>query len=164
MVQIVGDHTQADPSLHSGVASVDAAPKTMPALQHADPALATGPPLLSLFEPALLLFALAFDTFGAAIGNADSFDASVVCGFFIAGRVEGCIARNQPRRASQLLLVRLDRRDQQRRVVWPLLIHLEGSNDLILAFLDLDHLAELGGLARLALTDFGVGPSGETNG
>jgi hypothetical protein len=29
--EIVGDHTQADPSLHSGVASVDAAAKTMPA-------------------------------------------------------------------------------------------------------------------------------------
>jgi hypothetical protein len=39
VVQIVGDHTQADPSLHSGVAPVDAASKTVAALKDADATL-----------------------------------------------------------------------------------------------------------------------------
>ena len=83
VVQIVGDHTQADPSLHSGVAPVDAATKTMPALQHADSTLATGPPLLPRFEPALLLFALPLGAFCGATRNAHPLDTSLMRGRFI---------------------------------------------------------------------------------
>src|SRR5271169_534757 len=49
--------------------------------------------------------------------------------------------------------MRLDTRNQQFRIGRALLVYLERGDDLILPFLNLDHLAEFGGLARLALTD-----------
>src|ERR1035438_5927305 len=150
MDKVVGDHPETHPTLHSGVSFVETSPQSVPSLENADAPLTTGPPFLSLFEPALPLFPLPFGALRAAVGNADTLDAFFVRFLFIGGRVEGCVTRDQAGRASQLLLVRLDRRNQQRRVVRPLLIHLEGSDDLILAFLDLHHFAELGGLARLA--------------
>ena len=85
MVQIVGDHTQADPPPHSGIALIEASPETMSSLQHADAALAAGPPFLTLFEPALLLFALPLSAFGGAIRDAHALDTSLVRGSFILG-------------------------------------------------------------------------------
>ena len=108
MVQIVGDHTQADPSLHSGIAPVDATAKSMPALEDADPALATGPPLLSLFEPALLLFALPLGASYGAIRNAHALDTSLVRGRFVPGGVEGRVARHQAGSTAQRFLMRID--------------------------------------------------------
>ena len=85
VVQIIGDHPQADPSLHSGVAPVGAAAKTMPALQHADAALATGPPLLSFFEPAAFLLALPLGAFCIATRNRYALHASLVRSSFVLG-------------------------------------------------------------------------------
>ena len=85
MVEIVGDHAQPDPALHSCLAAVDAAPKTMSALEDADATFATGPPFLPLFKPALLLFALPLSAFGGAIRDAYALDPSLVRGSFILG-------------------------------------------------------------------------------
>ncbi len=46
-----------------------------------------------------------------------------------------------------------NRRDQQGRVRRPFVIHLEGDDNLVFRLLNLDHLAELGGLARFSFTD-----------
>ena len=46
-----------------------------------------------------------------------------------------------------------DRRDQQVGVAGPLVVDLVVRDDLLFGFLDLDHLAELGGLGGLALAD-----------
>ena len=55
------------------------------------------------------------------------------------------------------LLVHFECRDQQIGVAGALVVHLVMGDDLVFGFLDLDHLAELGGLGRLALAnDLGV--------
>ena len=55
------------------------------------------------------------------------------------------------------LPVNLERRDQQIGVVGTLVIDLVVGDDLAFGLLNLDHLAELGGLGGLALADdFGV--------
>ncbi len=46
-----------------------------------------------------------------------------------------------------------NRRDQQGRIRRPFVIHLEGDDDLVFRLLNLDHLAELGGLARFSFAD-----------
>src|SRR5262245_13576563 len=43
--QIVGDHAEANPALHAGLASVSAAVQPVPSLGHGDAAFAAGPPL-----------------------------------------------------------------------------------------------------------------------
>ena len=85
MNEVVGDHAQADPSLYSAISPVDAAPKTMSALQNADASLTTGSPFLSGFEPALLLFALSLGAFCVATRDTYALDASVVRSSFILG-------------------------------------------------------------------------------
>jgi hypothetical protein len=52
--EIIGDHAEADPALHSGIASVAAAIETVPPLDHADATLTSGAPFLAAAEPALL--------------------------------------------------------------------------------------------------------------
>ncbi len=55
---VVGDHAEPDPTLHSGVALVSAAVETVPPLGDADASLAVGPPLLAVAEPARPLLTL----------------------------------------------------------------------------------------------------------
>ena len=85
MVDVVRDHAQDDPSPHSAVAPVDAAPKTMSALKNAYASLATGSPFLSCFEPALLLFALSLGAFCVATRDGYALDTSLVRSSFILG-------------------------------------------------------------------------------
>src|SRR5262245_40285239 len=98
---VVGDHAEADPALHSDEAFVTAAVEPMSALDHADASLAAGAPLLTVAEPALLLLTFAFRAPGRAIGNADAFDALCLCGRLVLVGVECGIRRHQARRASQ---------------------------------------------------------------
>src|ERR1035441_8988566 len=151
--EVIADHTEPDPALHAALPLVAAAVEPVAALHHADAPFTTGPPFLAVAEPGFLLFPLPFGALGVAIGNADPLDTLFVRRLFIAGGVEARVARDQARDASQLLLVRLDSRNQQGRVAGSLLINFITSDDLILRFLDLHHLAELGGFARLALPD-----------
>jgi hypothetical protein len=56
--EVVGDHAEPDPALHSGIALVSAAIEAVPPLGDADASLASGPPLLAIAEPALPLLTL----------------------------------------------------------------------------------------------------------
>ena len=46
--EIVGDHAEPDPTLHSVITFVSAATETVSLLGHADPSLASGSPFLAL--------------------------------------------------------------------------------------------------------------------
>jgi hypothetical protein len=67
--EIISDHAEADPALHSAIAPVAAAIETVSPLDHADATLASGAPFLAVAEPALLLLALALRALGGAIGR-----------------------------------------------------------------------------------------------
>src|SRR5215213_8215015 len=112
-MEIVRDHAKSDPALHAGIAAVDAASQPVSPLQHADAALTSGPPFLALLEPALLLLGFPFDAFGGAIRDAHAFDASVVRGGFVLGRVESRVAGYHMGRAAEPFLMRIQGRDQQ---------------------------------------------------
>ena len=45
--EVVGDHAEPDPTLHSGLALVPTAVEAVPPLDHADASLASGPPFLA---------------------------------------------------------------------------------------------------------------------
>src|SRR5437867_2513385 len=113
---VVGDHAEADPALHSDKALVTAAVEPVAALDHADASLAAGAPLLTIAEPALLLLALAFGAFGRAIGNADPLDSfRFRCRLVLIG-IERRIGRDQSRRASQQGSMRVNSCDEDVRV------------------------------------------------
>ncbi len=57
--EIVRDHAEAYPTLHSVVAFVSTAVEAVAAFDHADTSFASGAPFLAIAEPALLLLALA---------------------------------------------------------------------------------------------------------
>src|SRR6266478_1392405 len=95
--QVVGNHPEADPALHSGIPLVPAAIKSVPSLDHADATLASGTPFLAVAEPALLLLAFALGALRGAIGDADALDALGFGGRRVLGRVEAGIGRHQAR-------------------------------------------------------------------
>ena len=83
--EIIGDDTESDPALHSGIALVAAAVEAVSAFEHTDASLASGPPFLALAEPTLPLFSLALWTFAGAVGNADALDALRLCRRLVLG-------------------------------------------------------------------------------
>ena len=135
------------------VAFVSAAVEAVAPLDHTDAPLRSGPPFLPVAEPTLLLFAFAFGALGGAIGNADPLDAFGLRGSLVLAGVEGRIRRHQVRHTSKAGLMELDRRDQQVGIVGPTIVDFIVGDDLVLRLLQLDHLAELVGLGRLALAD-----------
>src|SRR5579883_236597 len=156
--EVVGNNAEPDPALHSGAAFVAAAIEPVPPFGHADAPLASGSPFLAVAEPPLLLLALARDALGGAIGDADAFDAARLRRGFIPGGVEPGVCRDQAWSATKLGLVDFDGRNQQVRIARPPIIDFVVDHDLVFGFLQLDHLAELVGLARLALAyDLGGG-------
>src|SRR5271157_2168417 len=112
MDEIVGDHSESHPALHPAISFVEASPQAVSSLENTDSALTTCPPFLPAAEPGFLLLPLPFGALGAAIGNADALHAFFVRLLFIGGRVEGRVTRDHAWRASQLLFVRLDTRNQ----------------------------------------------------
>src|SRR4030095_15211245 len=71
---------------------------------------------------------------------------------------EAGVGGDQPRRQAELLLVYVDRRDQQVGVAGPFVVNLVMRDDLLFGLLDPHHLVELDGLGGLALADdLGVG-------
>src|ERR1039458_6372128 len=156
--EVVGDYPETNPALHSVVTFVATTIQSVAPLEYADAAFAPGSPFLAVAEPALLLFPLAFGALGGAIGYGDALDTFFLRLRFSLVGVESGIGGGQARRAPPFLFVRFDRGNQQFRVAGPLGIHFKVNDNLILRFLDLDHLAEFGGLARLALANgFGTG-------
>src|SRR6202521_4495025 len=153
---VVGDDAERDPAVHSDEALVTAAPEAMAPFDHTDASLASGAPFLAVAEPALFLLALAFKAFGGAIGNADAFDAFRLRGGLVLGGVERGVRRHQTRRACQQRLMLLDGGNQQIRIIRAPIVDFVIGDDLVLCLLQFHHLAELVGLASLALAnDFG---------
>jgi hypothetical protein len=63
--EIISDHAEADPTLHSGIAPVAAAIETASPLDHADATLASGAPFLAVAEGAIT-------TVGSTAGDNDT--------------------------------------------------------------------------------------------
>src|SRR5262249_11785610 len=140
---VVGDHAEADPALHSDKALVAAAAEPMPAFDDADAPFAAGAPLLAVAEPALLLLAPAFRALGRAVGDADAFDTLRLRGGLVSVGIERGIRRDQAGRASQQDLMPLDRGNEDVRIVGALRVNFVIDDDLVLGLLQLHHLAEL---------------------
>src|SRR5258708_12054635 len=122
----------------------------MSSFENADAAFAASAPLLSLIEPAFLLFMLAFCTFGGTTGNGHSLHAQFFrCGF-IGGGEESRVGGGENWNSTQQLLVLFDRRRQQIGITGALIEYFAVDDDLILRFLDFDHLAEFGWFTCLA--------------
>ena len=77
--EIVGDHAESDPTLHSPFALVAATVQAVSPLCDADATFAPGTPFLTVAEPTLLLFASALRVLGGAVGNAHTLDTLGFC-------------------------------------------------------------------------------------
>src|SRR6266699_1303762 len=125
--------------------------ETMSPLGNADAPFTSGTPLLAVAEPSLFLFTFALGTFGRAIGNADALDTLCLRSSLVLGRIECSIRSDQTRRASQQGLMSVDGADQQVRVIRSPSVDLVIGDDLVFSLLQFHHLAELVGLAGVAL-------------
>ncbi len=119
----------------------------------ADAAFAAGPPFLPVAEPALFLFVFARGAFGGVGGDADAFDALRLGGGLVGGGEEAGVGGDQARRASEFRPVDSDGRGQQAHIARPPIVDFIVGDDLVFRLLQLHHLAELVGLAGLALAD-----------
>src|ERR1019366_6536294 len=128
---VVGDHAEPDPTLHSGIAPVMASVETVAPFAHADASLASGPPLLAVAEPALPLLTLALGALGRTVGNPDAFDALGLRCCLVLGGVE-CGVRHHVRRTPQHCSMRLDGGNQQVRIAQTPIIDLVVNHDLVL--------------------------------
>jgi hypothetical protein len=76
------------------------------------------------------------------------------CRFVFGGVIiKASIRRDHTGRATEFGLVRLDRWNQQLRVMGTLIINFIVGDNLVFRLLDFHHLAEFIGLARLPLTN-----------
>src|SRR5260221_291237 len=147
---VIGDDSQPDPTFDAWNPLEPGPIQPMAAFENGDAAFGASAPLLSLLEPALLLFLLAFFTFGGATGNGHSLHAQLFrCGF-IGGGEESRVGGGENWNSTQQLLVLFDRRRQQIGITGALIQYFAVDDDLILRFLDLDHLSEIRWLTCLA--------------
>jgi len=151
--EVVGNDAEANPSLHSIEALVSAWAETVSPLGDADPPLGSSSPFLAVAEPALSLLSSALSAFGRAIVDADTFHAPGFRGGLVPGRVECSVRGQQVRYARELGVMDVDRRDEQVAIVGPAGVHFVVDHGLILGFLQLNHLAELVGLAGLTFAN-----------
>ena len=129
----------------------------MTSLQAADPTLAPGSPFLGTAKPAFTLQLLARGVLCAEVRDCERFDAALTRGSFVACREKAGVGGDQPGWPTELLLMDLERRHEQVGVARTFVVDLLVRDDLLLGLLELDQLAELGGLGGLALADdFGV--------
>src|SRR6267378_8272914 len=147
---VVGDHAEPDPTLHSGIAFVAAAIEPVSPLDHADASLASG---LSVAEPALPLLSFALGALGRAVGNADALDALCLRRCLVLGGVECGVRCHHVRRTPKYCSMRLDGGNQQVRIARTPIIDLIVDHDLVLGLLQLHNLAELVRLAGLAFAN-----------
>src|SRR5258705_10420074 len=84
--EVVADHSESNPALHSTITFVTATVQSMPPFHHADASFATGSPFLAVSEPALFLLPFTLSAFGVAIGNAYPLDACFIRGRSVGGR------------------------------------------------------------------------------
>src|SRR5207344_2406987 len=109
--------------------------------------------LLASAEGSFLLMSSSLGTLRGAVRNRDLPHAHLLQLGLVTRRVEPCVTGHQLWNTPELLFMLLHCRHQQIRVIGPLLEHLIVSNDLVLRFLNLNHLSKLGRLARFPLSD-----------
>src|SRR5688572_23173214 len=85
--QVVGQHSHANPSLHSFHPAIQASAQSMPPLQDTDPALTSGAPSLRFLEPPALLLVLALLAGGVAIRHRYPLHAHLLDCSFVRLRV-----------------------------------------------------------------------------
>ena len=68
--QVVGDHPETDPALHSVIAAISASTEAVATFADADATFASRTPTLAVAKPSLLLLAPAFSAVGGSVGNA----------------------------------------------------------------------------------------------
>src|SRR3954447_10158108 len=120
--EIVGYHTEPNPTLHSILTFIPTAIETVSPLGDADSSFASGAPFLAVAEPTLLLLTFALGTFGGTIGNADALDALCFGCCFIFGGVKSSVGCHQARRACEDLLMGFDGRNQKVGIAGPSII------------------------------------------
>src|SRR5258705_2362308 len=98
--EVVADHAESNPALHSTITFVTATVQSMPPFHHADASFATGSPFLAVSEPALFLLPLTLGAFGGAIGNAYPLHAFFMRRRFVGGREKAGVGSDQVREAS----------------------------------------------------------------
>jgi hypothetical protein len=108
---------------------------------------------LASAEGSLLLMSSSFGTLRGAVRNRDLPHAHLLQLGLVTRRVEPCVTGHQLWNAPELLFMILHCWHQQVRVIGPLLEHLIESNDLVLRFLNLNHLSKLSRLTRFTLAD-----------
>src|SRR6516164_7095736 len=146
-------HPASDPPFHPFLSPIAAAVEPVPSFEHADPALAPRPPFLPLAEPAFLLVLASGRAVGRTIRDRDPLHPQRVCLPLIFRGVKTSITSQPLGRPPQPLPMQAHRCQQQGRVGRPLPAHRIVGNNLILGFLYLHQLAELGRLAHFALAD-----------
>src|ERR1022692_4059383 len=151
IVEVVGNDSKTYTAMHARIPFIEAAAESLASLEHADAPFAADAPSLRFAEPALLLALATLRTLGAQIGNGDPCHSQLLRGLFVGSGEKSGVACHHARDHAEPLLMLFNRGDQQGRVRGSLVIHLVGDDDLVFRFLDFDHLAEFGGLARFSL-------------
>jgi len=127
-------------------------------LDHTNPSFTSCAPRLGSLEPTLFFPAASLLTAGVPIGNGNIFHSQGFGLFFIRPRVKPSVGCNPSWNSTQFALVGCDRWQQQALIAGPLFEHFIVSNNLVLRFLEFDHVAKLVRLRRLPLAyDFRVG-------
>src|SRR5260370_1275632 len=149
--EVVGEDAEAHPPLHPGEAAIPAATQAVAPLQDANATFRASAPSQRGSIAARAAF--------SAVSRQDDVTHLVIARRLLIGaRGETAIRDRQTRRPSEELLVSDQRRFPQRLIRHPGRTDRVVGDELGLGLLDLDELAELGRLGRLALADsFGVG-------
>src|SRR5437899_13023059 len=139
--------------MHARVTFIEAAAESVASLEHADATLPTDAPFLSFAEPALLLALSTLRTLGTERRIRDLCDSHLLRRRFVGSGEKAGVAGDHARRHAEPLLVLFNRRDQQGRVRRPSVIHLVRDDDLAFRHPHFDHLADLGALPPVSLSN-----------
>src|SRR4029077_7755639 len=127
--QVVGDHSESDPTLDAGRTLVAATVQSVAPLENADASLTSGAPLLCCLEPAGLLPFLALFALGRMAGDRHAFDAQFLRRSFVSCREEPRIGGHDARCAPQLALMLLNGGHQQVRIARALVENFVAGDD-----------------------------------
>ena len=105
--EVVGDHSEANPTLHTVGSTITASAQAVAALDHTDASFTTGPPRLRFLKPPALFQLFPLCAACAAIWHGDPLHTFVLSCTFLCLRVEARIGRHQPGYSPKYLLVRL---------------------------------------------------------
>src|ERR1700730_14262323 len=95
--QIVGDHAEANPSVHAVDAMVATAAQAVTTFEHTDATFAADAPALAATEPVLALICAPRGRLGAATRQDHASDTAVGGGLFVGRRAEAAITGDQIR-------------------------------------------------------------------